>query len=174
MTPKERKIFLEGWRSRRRSRITNFTSGHTEQQLGDGSAYVGQVIPGSIDGSWEPVDEKGNVPGQSGSDPNNESGTDVPEGQRKDSDDEIEKAQVNRSADGTTRGPVHVNTNDSEPITITSDQFAKLSASDRVVICNFQRKHPNVIMILDAEGKEVFIAPSFQPLGVPDILELQK
>ncbi len=164
MTSKERKIFVENFNARKNSRITHLSSGYLDQF----PAMAGQSLTAAVDlpNDWEPDENARSwVPGQSGTDPDTDSGVDTPESVTKDGDDDTpQRAKVNR--DGQTEPPHHVSDNNTaqpysldksrnvmelqaarKAVGISREDFDKLSPTNRGILYAFQKMHPNVIII---------------------------
>lgn len=147
MTPKERKIFLADWKQRRNSRIAHYQNNEAD------AAFVGQVIPGNIDGSYEPVTDGDEVPDQGHEVPEGEA---VPTGQRKAGGDDSEpvKAKVNRN--GQTESPHHISTNDTaKPVVIDVSELSNLPENQKDSLLRLIRNNPKLISLSarSLEGK---------------------
>lgn len=141
MTSKERQLFISEFKKRRSSRLTHLSSGHT-LEFGDG-AFAGQVIDGSIDGSWEPITDGDELPLQGHENPEGES---IPTGQRRaDDDGEIQKARVNR--DGQTRSPLKVQGDSRNTTNKTVIDISQLTGSPKVLVLDIIRKYPDLFEI---------------------------
>lgn len=185
MTTTERKRFIENFQARRTSRLTHRQDGEKSghyMQFHDKRPMVGQTLSVSeeavLKDDWEPTeDAAGYVPGQSGSDPDKNKSVDLPTGVSKSGGDDIPKARVNRSNDGTTE-PVHwVDSdvrNSGKPITVDISMLEKMSDRERNTVLRFVSKYPHRLvlgvdnkkeMVVDKSKKEETVLESAKPDG---------
>lgn len=141
MTKVERRKFIENFKARRSSRIAHYQNNDVD------TAFVGQVIDGSIDGSYEPVTDDSALPDQGHENPTGEA---TPAGQRKagGEDSEPVKAVVNRS--GVTREPLHVsgdNRNVSKATTIDISELDALPDNQKDSLLRLIKNNPTLLSL---------------------------